>query len=597
MENFSYLTRPKLLSEIRRLEILLRETEENSDPGTRMSRQLELHRLELEVRNQEMAETSQRLFESESRYAALYRLAPIGFCTLDEIGHIHEINLAAAELLGQPPESLRGKSLPAVAAGLSAPDLWDHLRRCRERNGRTTTQLTFEREGRRFQIALVSAPVPMADQATQRFHTAIVDLSSEKLAQERLRLLGSLGQQLVATHDEQGVLSVAARLLVPFLGDCAVATIEAAGGGRAFAVAHDRAHDLQRLEAEVEAGKLPPELLSLAEDAHRGAAMFPAQGVIGTWMFPERKAGTAVVAPICGRSRRLGFLLVGCSWARRALDQDDLLLCHEVAQRLGQALENIHLYQQALRDLRVRENFVSIVSHDLVNAATSIKLASEVAQVSSQMTEPRGALAFAAKMARAAEWISSLVRNLLDLAQLETGRLSVDREPLPVASLAGDAVEILAVAAGARQISIRVDIGRAGWVHADAGRITQVLLNLVGNAVKASPPGSEVVLRAEPRDGQVYFSVEDRGPGMPLSDVEHVFDRHWQAQRRQHAGVGLGLAIARAIVEAHGGRLGVESKPGAGTTLWFSLEAATPPGLSEPGPPPGQQQAGGKGWS
>jgi PAS domain S-box-containing protein len=567
MHNHSEFTRSKLRAEIRRLELLLQQSEEPPAPDSLAGR----------------PEPRPFQAEPEGHYAGLYHLAPIGFCTLDEAGTIHEINAAAAELLGHPPDLLRGRPLASMTRGFTYIDLWEHLGRCRERDGKTTTQLSFERQGRHYQIALVSVPVVAPGLPAPLFHTALIDLTSEKLAQERLWLLSSLGQRLAAANDAQAAVEASARLLVPSLGDCAVVLLEPAAGGRAFAVVHDRAQDQRRLASEVEARRLPPELAALAGGVHRGASMFPAQGPLTGWMFgPERKAGGAVLASIQGRSRTLGFLLLGTAWTRRPLEQDDLSLCQEVGHRLGQTVEQLHLYQQAVHDLREREEYVAIVSHDLVNAAASIKLSAEVVQGVSRAAGPPKVRTAIARILGAAEWISSLVRKVLDVAQLESGVLPMDCEPVPAAGLPAEAVEVLAAAAGERQVAIRVDIPRTAWVMADRGRITQVFLNLIGNAVKYSPPGGEVRVAAGLHGDQVHFSVSDRGPGIAPADQPRVFDRYWQARRQRRAGVGLGLAIARAIVVAHGGNVWVESTPGQGTTFWFSLEAVRPPGGTGP---------------
>jgi signal transduction histidine kinase len=110
-------------------------------------------------------------------------------------------------------------------------------------------------------------------------------------------------------------------------------------------------------------------------------------------------------------------------------------------------------------------------------------------------------------------------------------------------------------------------------VEADRGRLLQVFSNLVGNAIKFTPSGGTVTLRAAPADGAVHFSISDDGPGMPPEHLAHVFDRFWRARKGERGGLGLGLAIARGIVEAHGGRIWAESREGEGSTFHFTVPA------------------------
>jgi signal transduction histidine kinase len=111
-------------------------------------------------------------------------------------------------------------------------------------------------------------------------------------------------------------------------------------------------------------------------------------------------------------------------------------------------------------------------------------------------------------------------------------------------------------------------------VSADRSRIQQVLTNLVGNAIKFTPAGGQVVVRAAPRDAEVVFAVSDSGDGIAPDHLPRIFDRFWQASKAKRGGAGLGLAIVDGIVRAHGGAVGVQSTPGAGSTFSFSIPAA-----------------------
>jgi two-component system, chemotaxis family, sensor kinase Cph1 len=125
-------------------------------------------------------------------------------------------------------------------------------------------------------------------------------------------------------------------------------------------------------------------------------------------------------------------------------------------------------------------------------------------------------------------------------------------------------------------IAFRCEVARdVPNIRIDHGRIVQVLTNLIGNAVKFTPEGGTVVMQVTSGEGKVQFSVSDTGPGIRNEDLPHIFERFWQATRTAHLGTGLGLPIAKGIVEAHGGVIWVESRPGVGATFYFTLPIVT----------------------
>jgi signal transduction histidine kinase len=119
-------------------------------------------------------------------------------------------------------------------------------------------------------------------------------------------------------------------------------------------------------------------------------------------------------------------------------------------------------------------------------------------------------------------------------------------------------------------------------VLADPARVFQVFSNLIGNAIKFSPPGTEIMVQAMQHNGDIRFSIKDQGPGIARLDQEHLFDPFWQARKGKDGGVGMGLPIAKAIVQAHGGHMWAESQPGKGSTFSFTLPVARPEWLSQP---------------
>ena len=169
--------------------------------------------------------------------------------------------------------------------------------------------------------------------------------------------------------------------------------------------------------------------------------------------------------------------------------------------------------------------------------------------------------------------LSKLVDNLLDTSRMEAGLLKLDKAPVNIPNLIRNVVEEAGVRANHHKIVLFFE-SRLPRVNIDARRIRQVLDNLIDNAVKYSPPGTEITISAEKRPRELLVSVTDRGPGIPLEELTNIFDRMYRIEQRLYTGadgIGLGLYICQRLVEAHGGRIWAESTLGQGSTIKFTL--------------------------
>jgi two-component system phosphate regulon sensor histidine kinase PhoR len=169
--------------------------------------------------------------------------------------------------------------------------------------------------------------------------------------------------------------------------------------------------------------------------------------------------------------------------------------------------------------------------------------------------------------------LTQMANELLELSKIESGRFSMDRSPVAAGDLLKSAARRMQVQAKRAQLKLRVEYAEAmPKVQADSQRLEQVLVNLIHNAVKFTEPGGEVVLCAEPFDGAVRFAVRDTGVGIPADEVSRIFERFYRVDKsRSGSGTGLGLSIAKHIVEAHKGKIWVESEEGKGSTFYFTI--------------------------
>ncbi|HSS03097.1 MAG TPA: hybrid sensor histidine kinase/response regulator [Kofleriaceae bacterium] len=261
----------------------------------------------------------------------------------------------------------------------------------------------------------------------------------------------------------------------------------------------------------------------------------------------------------------------------------DLYLQSErIKQQARMLTENARLYEQERRAraeaeaaMRAREHVLAVVSHDLRGPLASIVIgASMMAEASPTTPELALYRRHAAAIQRAAEQMSQLLNDLLDVSRLEAGALSLAREACQSAELIRTTVDTFQPQAEKRHLQLHVD-DQDGNTHVfcDRGRVLQVFSNLVGNALKFTPEGGHITVRSCRAGDAMQFSVADTGPGIPAEQLPHIFERYWQARTADRQGVGLGLAIAKGIVDAHGGVISVESSE-SGTTFTFSIPIA-----------------------
>ncbi len=232
----------------------------------------------------------------------------------------------------------------------------------------------------------------------------------------------------------------------------------------------------------------------------------------------------------------------------------------------------LHDLTQARRVETTRREFVANVSHELRTPLASIRASAETLQ-DGAMEDPAAARQFLGRISDNAERMSELVRDLLALSRLESGEESLSLSPVDVGRAIREVVEVFGEQARVKGVTLSADVASgAVEASADESRLRQVLANLVENAVKFTPAGGEVQVELESRGRWLEVRVLDRGFGVAEEDMPHVFERFYKADRRQdQGGAGLGLAIAKHIVESHGGRIWVESREGGGSVFGFTL--------------------------
>ncbi|MDB4941610.1 MAG: sensory box histidine kinase/response regulator [Labilithrix sp.] len=225
--------------------------------------------------------------------------------------------------------------------------------------------------------------------------------------------------------------------------------------------------------------------------------------------------------------------------------------------------------EQAEDSIRQYEQVMAIVSHDLRNPLNAATLAAGA--IERDPTSSPSVLKTAAIIARAASRMARLIDDLMDVSNIDARRLVVVPTRTTTDAIVSEVLEGNAMMAEEKSVVLRSPLGPSVTLHCDPKRIVQVLSNIVGNAVKFSPADGIVELQVRVDALEAAFSVHDDGPGIDPEDLPHVFDRRWQAPATASKGSGLGLFIAKGIIDAHAGRIWAESAPGKGTTFTFTL--------------------------
>jgi signal transduction histidine kinase len=404
-------------------------------------------------------------------------------------------------------------------------------------------------------------------------------------SREALRFLTRAGRVLSASLDPEETLDRLVRLAVPRVACFAMIDL-VRPGGRLERVAHKHVDEsreplLERPDPFLaeEEGLVPlarvletaePVLIENVEEDWAGAeaALDRLRSLAGR---------SLMIIPLLAGEEVLGVLTFGSTRTDRFYRGQDFTLARELGRSASLALDNARLYRKAEQAIAARDEVLAVVSHDLRNPVNRVRLAAELMIETRELSD--GAGRTAAMIVRAADEMNRLIGDLLDVARIEAGRLAVETAETPLTSLLDRLEEAHAPAAKERRLSWAVERPDAPvTLEIDEGRILQALGNLVGNALKFTPAGGSVRVVTERTSDGVRLGVRDTGPGMDEEQLAHVFDRFWQARPGDRRGAGLGLAITRGIIEAHGGRVHMESARGAGTTAWVEL-----PGMSRVG--------------
>jgi signal transduction histidine kinase len=436
-----------------------------------------------------------------------------------------------------------------------------------------------------FTSAEVAKVRTLADMASIALQRAITVEQLQRIEDEE-RLLVEISAALSASLDFRRTLKTVAQLAVSHMADwCIVHLVERQRIYHAEIASADPAKSdiAQRLH---EKHRSRPDLTASVENVMRTRQAFLLRELSDEILrahsvdaehfdlLRQLDLKSAIIVPMTVGLETIGALVFLASGTRRYGD-DDVKRATNIGRRAALAIHNAQLYAVANEAIQLRDGVLRTVAHDLRNPLNAIMLSARMLADNTLPDEKHQKLL--QSIVGASKRMNRLIDDLLTI-----GRLGVNQElPLDLhredpAGIVKQLCEIMAPLALAKSVALKSNTTREALpsIVVDRSRILQVLTNLVDNALKFTPRGGDIIVDCAGRDREVKFAVKDTGCGIRPEDLERIFDPFWQARETAHFGAGLGLAIAKAIVEQHRGRISVESSPGSGTTVSFTLPVA-----------------------
>ncbi len=428
------------------------------------------------------------------------------------------------------------------------------------------------------------------------FTVVLRDITAQKRAEEDERFLATTAGELGQTLAVDATLQAIVDLPIPQLADaCILDLLLADGTFRRVASTRQRA-ELNDGVAALAGHALTRNSPSPAIDVIRRNRRELIDPVTDDWLewntdgasplSPRRAAlWRQIIAPSRAAARGKGQR-PGRSRSSKepgGFDAGRRSVADKYVMTAATALENARLYAAARQANKARDDMLGVVSHDLRNPINAILMCARVLRdhPPADDAERRGLLT---TINDSTDCVNRLIDDLVDVASIERGRLSLTLQPQEPSQLALQALHMFDLESAENGIALGTQLPTGlPLVVADGARVIQVLSNLLRNAIKFTQRGGSITLSLEAIDDAVVFSVSDTGRGITPENQTHVFDRYWEsATGARTRGTGLGLAIAKGIIDAHGGRIWVDSTVGKGSTFAFYLlrHRPTAPGLT-----------------
>jgi PAS domain S-box-containing protein len=545
---------------------------------------------EFEARVRDQQRVSDALRASEAKFSGILAIAADAIISVNREHEIVHFNRGAEEIFGYTADEAIGQHLnmllPPRVRTVHEQHMhaFAHGAEAARRMGERRQIFGLRKGGAEFPA---EASISKLDTPAGPLFTVVLrDVTDRKRAEEDERFLSSASAELGQSLELDEELRLVADLPVPRIADACLLDVRIAGEEIRRVASTGQREDLTAALVQLEAHRLDPDSPSPIIDVMRRARTVLVERIDDDWLDANEEpaaiahwralgARSLLFVPLTAGEATFGALTLIAADPSRRFSPDRRLLAEKYASTAATAIENARLYGVAQRATRARDEVLGIVSHDLRNPISAIAMcARALEQTRSDDAGKRTGLLVTIR--ESTVWMNRLIQDLLDVANIERGTLSLEIRDQEPAQLLLQARHMFDEEATGHGITLDVSVPtNLPLVAADGARVVQVLGNLLRNAIKFTPNGGRIVLAAEHRDRSIVFSVSDSGQGIPLANQARVFDRYWQASAGARAGgSGLGLSIAKGIVEAHGGTIWLASTPGRGSTFSLALPLA-----------------------
>jgi PAS domain S-box-containing protein len=544
--------------------------------------------------------TEGELRASQAKFSGILAIAADAIITIDQSQRIVHFNNGAEEMFRYKASDAIGRHLSILLPLRFRPVHDAHIESF-ARSPVTARKMGERREifGLRADGTEFPAEASISKLVTPDgllFTVVLRDTTVQRRADEDERFLSGASGELANTLAVDATLRAIVDLPIPRLADAALLDLvdpQSVAGGAFTRVASTRQRaDLTPALDALASHCLTPDSPSPIVDVIRRGRPEHVETIDDDWLESSADAEAAphwraigatsiLVLPLVAGETRGALTLIRAGSAS-PFDQQQRALAEKFARVSASALQNAQLYEAARHANRARDEVLGIVSHDLRNPLSAISMCARVlAETPPANDADRRELL--ATIRESTDWMNRLIEDLLDVSNIERGQLSLEARPEEPSQIALQALHMFEVEAQANGIALEARLPtNMPLVVADRTRVVQVLSNLLRNAIKFTPRDGRIEIRAEPRERAIAFSVTDTGPGISAERQARVFDRYWQSSTgARQRGSGLGLSIAKGIVEAHGGRISVRSVPGEGSEFAFTIPQAEPRGVRQ----------------
>lgn len=285
---------------------------------------------------------------------------------------------------------------------------------------------------------------------------------------------------------------------------------------------------------------------------------------------------SVMIVPLLLHNESIGALTFISSETKRRFTKADLSLAEELAQRAAIAIENARLYKNSQDAITVRDDFISVASHELKTPVTSVKIFTQVLLKNAEKNNDDKSIKSLVKVNKQIDKLTALIYNLLDISKIQSGHLEYSMKQFSFDEMISESIEVLQHMSDKHTIILE---GKSNsLMYGDEDRLIQVISNLITNAIKYSPLADKVVVHVSVSKKRITVAIQDFGIGMDKEHLQKVFERFYRVSGTTDStfpGLGIGLYISKEIVLRHGGKLWVESSVGKGSTFYLELPVAT----------------------